>query len=156
MNFAFVYIYRHIYRKWVSLVDSKCRNTVILTGLTYASSRKVFHDGCAKRGIFSQQILNKNSLSLVHCALNRSFTVYIIDGKLKILETNQKSKEIMHFYLIFCVFMDFYCNVVKRNIDFGSGVLKRGIPELVRFCIGDLPMYTFLVPTHRYYLTYPI
>ena len=28
MNFAFVYIYRHIYRKWVSLVDSKCRNTV--------------------------------------------------------------------------------------------------------------------------------
>ena len=75
MNFAFVYIYRHIYRKWVSLVDSKCRNTVILTGLPYTSSRKVFHDGCAKRGIFSQQMLNKNSLSLAHCALNRSFTV---------------------------------------------------------------------------------
>ena len=64
MNFAFVYIYHHIYRKWVSLVDSICWNTVILTGLTYTSSRKVFHDGCAKRGIFSQQILNKNSLSL--------------------------------------------------------------------------------------------
>ena len=78
MNFAFVYIYRHIYRKWVCLVDSKCRNTVILTGLTYTSSRKVFHDGCAKRGIFSQQILNKNSLSLVHCALNRSFTVPLV------------------------------------------------------------------------------
>ena len=77
MNFAFVYIYRHIFRKWVSLVDSKCRNTVILTGLTYTSSRKVFHDGCTKRGIFSQQILNKNSLSLAHCALNRSFTVFV-------------------------------------------------------------------------------
>ena len=24
------------------------------------------------------------------------------------------------------------------------GVLKRGIPESVRFCIGDLPMYIFL------------
>ena len=52
MIFEFVFIYRHIYRKWVFLVDSKCRNTVILTGLTYTSSWKVFHDGCAKRGIF--------------------------------------------------------------------------------------------------------
>ena len=34
-----------------------------------------FHDGCAKRGTFPIKILNKNSLSLVHCALNRSFTV---------------------------------------------------------------------------------
>ena len=75
MDFEFVYIYRHIYRKWVFLVDSKCRNTVILTGLTYTSSGKVFHDGCAKRGTFPIKILNKNSLSVAHCALNRSFTV---------------------------------------------------------------------------------
>ena len=75
MDFEFVFIYRHIYRKWVLSVDSKCRNTVILTGLTYTSSRKVFHDGCAKRGIFSHQKFNKNRLSLAHCALNRSFTV---------------------------------------------------------------------------------
>ena len=33
---------------------------------------------------------------------------------------------------------------------FDWGVLKRGVPESVRFCIGDLPMYTFLVPTHPY------
>ena len=33
---------------------------------------------------------------------------------------------------------------------FGWSVLKRGIPESVQFCIGDLPMYTFLVPTHPY------
>ena len=46
------------------------------TGLTEISSRKVFHDGCAKRDIFSQQILNKNRLCLAHCALNRSFTVF--------------------------------------------------------------------------------
>ena len=45
------------------------------TGLTETSSRKVFHDGCAKRDIFSQQILNKNRLCLAHCALNRSFMV---------------------------------------------------------------------------------
>ena len=56
------------------LVDSKCGNTIILTGLTYTQSRKVFHDGCTKRGTFFHQILNKNSLSLAHCALNRSFT----------------------------------------------------------------------------------
>ena len=48
------------------------------TGLTETSSRKVFHDGCAKRDIFSQQILNKNILCLAHCALNRSFTVFTI------------------------------------------------------------------------------
>ena len=33
---------------------------------------------------------------------------------------------------------------------FDWGVLKRGVPESVRFCIGDLPMYTFLIPTHPY------
>ena len=33
---------------------------------------------------------------------------------------------------------------------FDWGVLKRGVPESVRFCIGNLPMYTFLVPTHPY------
>ena len=77
MTVKFVFIYRHIYRKWILLVDSKCRNTVILTGLTYTLSRKVFHDGCAKRATFFHQILNKNSLSLAHCALNKSFTVYI-------------------------------------------------------------------------------
>ena len=48
------------------------------TGLTETSSRKVFHDGCAKRDIFSQQILNKNRLCLAHCALNRSFTVNML------------------------------------------------------------------------------
>ena len=33
---------------------------------------------------------------------------------------------------------------------FDWGVLKRGVPESVQFCIGDLPMYTFLVPTLPY------
>ena len=28
--------------------------------------------------------------------------------------------------------------------------LKRGVPESVRFCIGDLPMYIFFIPTHLY------
>ena len=77
MNFEFVDIYCHIYRKWVFLVDSKYWNTVILTGLTYTSSRKVFHAGCAKRGTLTHQILNKNNLSLAHCELNRSFAVCV-------------------------------------------------------------------------------
>ena len=54
------------------------------TGLTYTSSRKVFHDGCAKRDIFSQQILNRNRLCLAHCALNRSFTVFTLSTYLLI------------------------------------------------------------------------
>ena len=28
---------------------------------------------------------------------------------------------------------------------FGWGVLKHGVPKSVQFCIGDLPMYIFLV-----------
>ena len=75
MHFEFVYIYRHIYRKWLFLLDSKCWNTVILSGLTYTSSWKVFHDGRSKKGTFPIKILNKNSLSLAHCTLNRSYTV---------------------------------------------------------------------------------
>ena len=75
-------------------------------------------------------------------------SAHIMEGKLKTLETNQKSEEILHFYLIFCVFMDFYCNVVKGTSMFDWGLLKHGIPESIRFCIGDRPMYTFLVPTH--------
>ena len=58
------------------------------TGLTEISSRKVFHDGCAKRDIFSQQILNKNRLCLAHCALNRSFTVYLSKKKQKKTKKN--------------------------------------------------------------------
>ena len=72
MTFEFVYIYRHIYRKWVFLVDSKCRNTVILTGLTYTSSWKVFHDGCTKRGTFSHQILNNKGTVAVFQTTTKS------------------------------------------------------------------------------------
>ena len=32
------------------------------------------------------------------------------------------------------------------------GVLKHGVPKSVRFCIGDLPMYIFFIPTHPQYL----
>ena len=31
MNFEFIYIYHHIYRKWIFLVYSKCWNTIILS-----------------------------------------------------------------------------------------------------------------------------
>ena len=39
-----------------------------------------------------------------------------MEVKLEILETNKKSEEILHFYLIFGVFMDFYCDAIKRNV----------------------------------------
>ena len=31
---------------------------------------------------------------------------------------------------------------------FGWVLLKCGVPKSVRFGIGDLPMYTFVIPTH--------
>ena len=105
MSFKFVYIYRHIYRKWVFLVDTKCQNTVILTRLTYTSSRNVFHDGCAKIGTFSHQILNKNSLSLAHCALNRSFTVYHLFQEIRLSE----------FYFLLCIYL-FYKVFQNRRL----------------------------------------
>ena len=95
MDFEFVFIFRHIYKKWVLSVDSKRRNTVILTGLTYTSSRKVVHDGCTKRGIFSHQKLNKNGLSLAHCALNRSFTVLQLLNLEIQLHANVKSVSVL-------------------------------------------------------------
>ena len=30
------------------------------------------------------------------------------------------------------------------------GALKRGVPNSVRFCIDDFPMYIFFIPTHPY------
>ena len=43
MKFDFVYIYRHIYKKWLLLVDPKYQNTIIiLTGLTILYPRKCF------------------------------------------------------------------------------------------------------------------
>ena len=38
-----------------------------------------------------------------------------MEGKLEILQTYQKSEEIVHVLLIFCAFKDFYCNAVKRK-----------------------------------------
>ena len=33
---------------------------------------------------------------------------------------------------------------------FDWGELKRGVPNSVRFCIGDIPMFIFFIPTHPY------
>ena len=46
--------------------------------------------------------------------------------------------------------MSFYYDVVEETSMFVWGELKRGVPNSVRFCIGDLPMYIFLIPTHPY------
>ena len=42
--------------------------------------------GALKGELFPTKILNKNSLSLAHCALNRSFTVYVHGISLDILK----------------------------------------------------------------------
>ena len=33
------------------------------------------------------------------------------------------------------------------------GELKRGVPNSVWFCIGDIPIYIFFIPTHPYLKT---
>ena len=63
-------------------------------------------------------------------------------GKHKILGINKKPEEI-NVHLIFCAFGHFYYDVVKRKHPCCLGVLKCGVPELVRFCIDNLLMYTF-------------
>ena len=40
--------------------------------------------------------------------LKSRLSTHKIEGKLKILGTNQKHEEIIHIYLIFCTFGDFY------------------------------------------------
>ena len=64
----------------------------------------------------------------------------IMEGKLKILETNQKPEGIrsLHVYLPFCAFRDIYCDVVKGEKSmFGWGALKHSrVPKSVRFCIN--------------------
>ena len=48
-----------------------------------------------------------------------------------LLETNQKSEEILHAYLIFCVFGDtFYCDVVKGNVHVFVGCTKTQDPGI--------------------------
>ena len=55
---------------------------------------------------------------------------HIIEGKLKILETNQKSEEILHIYLIIFVSGDFYCDLFKRNIHASLRCTKTRSPRI--------------------------
>ena len=77
-------------------------------------------------------------LVTMHHYLNLS--AHTIEGKLKILERNQKSEKILRFYLIFCVFMDFYCDVVKRNVHVWLGCIKTPNPGIgtVLHCPPDV------------------
>ena len=60
-----------------------------------------------------------------------------MEGKLKILGTNKKSEDILQVSLIFMYLGTLIAMLLRRNIL-----------ELIRFYIGDLPMYTFFIPTH--------
>ena len=60
-EFGFVYVYRHIYRKWVLLVGSKCRKHRYSYGLTNTSSRKVFHDIFSYSGV-KKSIMGRSSV----------------------------------------------------------------------------------------------
>ena len=53
-------------------VDSKCRNTVILTTLTYTSTRTLFHD-IANRGIDYGSIIARKNGQLIDHATRRRF-----------------------------------------------------------------------------------
>ena len=42
-------------------------------------------------------------------------STHIMEGKLKIMKTHQKSEEIVYIYLIFFAFGDFYYDVIKNK-----------------------------------------
>ena len=52
---------------------------------------------------------------LQHFLPQSHLSTYVMEGKLKILETNQKSEEITHFNTMYCAFWDFHWDVVKRK-----------------------------------------
>ena len=69
--------------------------------------------------------------------------------------TETRNMKILYiFNRIFCAFMSFYCDIVEEMSMFVWGVLKRGVPNSVRFCIGDLLIYIFFIPTHPYFHLY--
>ena len=52
-------------------------------------------------------------------------------GKLKILETNQKSEEITQFFPIFCVLRDTVIAMLfRRNVQVGLGCTKTQSPKI--------------------------
>ena len=78
-------------------------------------------------------------------------TLYNINLACQLIKLKENLKywvEILSFYLVLCALRHFCCDIAEETSMFGWGVLKRGVQESVRFCTGDLPMYTFLVPTH--------
>ena len=83
-------------------------------------------------------------------------TTHIMEEKLKILGTTRNLKKLYTFLSHFVHFEDFYCDVVLRLEETFVGVcwsvLKHRVPESIRFCIGDLPMYIFLILTRPYIL----
>ena len=74
------------------------------------------------------------------------FNIYTMQGKLKILKTTGLKK--LHTFTILWTFYDF---VDRKHPMFDWGVLKHGVPGLQQFCIGNLTMYTVLIPTLSYY-----
>ena len=65
-----------------------------------------------------------------------------MEGKLKILVTNQKADDITRFYPIISAFGNFKCNFVDRKCPSLIGVYFRNGFSLV---------YTFSIQTHPYY-----
>ena len=73
-----------------------------------------------------------------------------IEGKLKILVTHQKKfEEIVHIYLIFCVFGDFHCVVVYRKRPCLVGVYEN-TESWNLYCLGLTTSQCTLVSTHSY------
>ena len=71
--------------------------------------REVFVD-------FYSDMLNRNAMIGLQDFTTSILLINKYKGrKLKILGTILKSEEILHVYLIFCAFGDFYCDVIYRK-----------------------------------------
>ena len=72
------------------------------------------------------------------------------------LETNKNSEEILHFYLIFCVIIDFYCNVVNKNVHVWLGCTNTqnpGISTVLHWRTPDVHIFgtdPYLIKIHSW------
>ena len=82
-----------------------------------------------------------------------------MEGKLKILGTNLNWEEILYVYLIFCVFGDFYCDVLyrKRPCLVGKSKMQSpGISTVLHWQLSNVRIFgTDPSPLWRLYDQFP-
>ena len=101
---------------------------------------------------YTHEFVEKKSHVLVTTLYNLNLACQHIKwkGNVKYWKQIRNLKKLHSFSFIpYFVHLETFIAMSLRATSMSSwGVLKRGVPKSVRFCIGDLLMYIFLIPTH--------